>query len=276
MDPYLESHWRDVHASLVIYIRDALQDALPPELRARVEERVILETPEGLGNALFPDVRVFEHGPHNRGGTVSVTRLAGSEGVLIDIEEEPLTEGYIEIIDTSSGNKVVTIIEVLSPANKMPGDDREKYVRKQREIVRSETNLVEIDLLRCGRHVVAVPAAKIFPHQRTPYSVCVRRVTLRTKARVYFIPLWATLPTVMVPLRPTDADVPLDLQALIEQCYRRGRYEGNINYRLDPDPPLSGPEAEWTLELLRGKGLRPAEPPKRKGKRKPRRGSDGA
>ena len=28
MDPYLEAHWRDVHASLIIYARDALQGAL--------------------------------------------------------------------------------------------------------------------------------------------------------------------------------------------------------------------------------------------------------
>ena len=61
MDPYLEAHWRDVHASLVIYIRDALQDHLPPELRARVEERVVLERPEGIGNGLYPDVRVVEY-----------------------------------------------------------------------------------------------------------------------------------------------------------------------------------------------------------------------
>ena len=69
MDPYLESHWRDVHASLVIYIRDAIQDSLPSSLRARVEERVILEGPEGFGNSLYPDVRVVEGRPQNRGGT---------------------------------------------------------------------------------------------------------------------------------------------------------------------------------------------------------------
>jgi len=27
MDPYLESHWRDVHACLIVYVRDALQGA---------------------------------------------------------------------------------------------------------------------------------------------------------------------------------------------------------------------------------------------------------
>ena len=41
MDPYLEAHWRDVHAGLVIYARDALQGVLPGSLRARVEERML-------------------------------------------------------------------------------------------------------------------------------------------------------------------------------------------------------------------------------------------
>lgn len=62
MDPYLESHWRDVHASLIIYARDALPGVLPGSLRAGVEESVLLETPTGPGDhPLFPDVRVVEY-----------------------------------------------------------------------------------------------------------------------------------------------------------------------------------------------------------------------
>src|SRR5215207_6629613 len=62
MDPYLEAHWRDVHARLIIYARDALQGVLPGGLRARVEEGVLLETPQGIGDhPLFPDVRVVEY-----------------------------------------------------------------------------------------------------------------------------------------------------------------------------------------------------------------------
>src|SRR5262249_31049866 len=149
--------------------------------------------------------------------------------------------------------------------------DRKEYERKQGEIVQSNTNLVEIDLLRAGKHVAAVPRENIRPELRTPYLVCVRRVTVPTKAEVYPIPLSAKLPTVKIPLRPGDADVPLDLQALIEQCYRKGRYEVDLDYRHDPDPPLTGPDAAWVVELLRGKGLRPAEPPKKKRQRKPPR-----
>lgn len=276
MDPYLESHWRDVHHRLITYASDALQGALPPELRARVEERVVLATPEGWGSSMFPDVPVIEHRPQRRVGNVAVLQREATEPLLIDVARERLTEGFIEIIDVSSGNRVVTILEVLSPANKMPGDNLEEYLHKQREILQSDTNLVEIDLPRGGRHVAAVPLDNIPVPRRTHYMVCIRRPTLPTKAGVYLMPLAEPLPIIKVPLRPGDADVPLDLQALITECYRNGRYEGDVDYRRDPEPPLTGPAATWVDELLRSKGLRPAPSPKRKRKRRPPGASDGA
>ena len=214
-------------------------------------------------------MRVIEYRPQRQGGATAVVRSAGTAPILVEAEREPLTEGYVEIIDAGSGNRVVTIIEVLSPANKTPGAGRLEYQRKQREITRSETNLVEIDLLRAGRHVLAVPLENIPSGRRTPYMVCVRRATVRSTAEIYPAPLSEKLPTVKIPLRPGDADVSLDLQALIDQCYRKGRYEGDLDYRRDPEPPLLGPDAEWSVELLHRQGLRPAAPPKRKRKRKP-------
>lgn len=44
LDPYLEARWGDVHQSLITYTRDTLQPNLPEDLRARVEERVFVET----------------------------------------------------------------------------------------------------------------------------------------------------------------------------------------------------------------------------------------
>ena len=44
MDPYLERHWGDVHQALVTYIRDQLQPSLPDDLRARMQERVYIES----------------------------------------------------------------------------------------------------------------------------------------------------------------------------------------------------------------------------------------
>ena len=84
MDPYLEAHWRDIHAGLVIYARDALQRVLPGALRARVEESVLLETPEGIGDhPLFPDVRVVEYAAKRTPGWTPSSAVA--EPLLLNI-----------------------------------------------------------------------------------------------------------------------------------------------------------------------------------------------
>ena len=136
MDPYLEAHWRDVHAGLVIYARDALQGVLPGSLRARVEESVLLETPEGMGDhPLFPDVRVVEYSSKRDTEAPPSAGVAVAEPLLVDTERGPVVETFLEIIDRESGNRVVTVIEFLSPSNKSPGPNREQYLRKQREIL---------------------------------------------------------------------------------------------------------------------------------------------
>jgi hypothetical protein len=272
MDPYLESHWRDMHARLVIYASDALQGVLPAPLRARVEETVLLETPKGLGDhPLFPDVRVIEYTSKRGIGTRAKGGAAVAEPILIDTEPEPVTETFLEIIDRESGNRVVTVIGFLSPSNKSPGPNREQYLRKQREVCSSDANLVEIDLNRFGVHTLAFPLAHLKRQAHTAYMACVRRATRRGKAEVYPMPLWGPLPPVKIPLRPDDTDVPLNLQTLVDQCYRNGGYEGTLDYAADPDPPLLGPEQVWADALLHDKGLRArTKAPPRMGKRKSR------
>ncbi len=237
MDPYLEAHWRDVHASLIIYTRDALQGILPGSLRARVEESVLLETPKGLGDhPLFPDVRVVEY-TSKRGLTTSAAAgVAVAEPLLVETEDEPPTETYLEIIDRESGNRVVTVIELLSPSNKSPGPNREQYLRKQSKVCSSDANLVEIDLNRFGTHTLAFPIDHLKPGYRTAYMACVRRVTQRGIAEVYPMPLWERLPVVKIPLRPDDTDVPLDLQALSPAVLpqRRLRRHTELRRRLRP------------------------------------------
>jgi hypothetical protein len=272
MDPYLESHWRDVHTRLVTYASDALQGVLPRSLRARLEERVLLETPKGLGDhPLFPDVRVVEYTSKRHPETRPDSRIAVAEPLLVEAEPEPVTEPFLQIIDIESGNRVVTVIEFLSPSNKSPGPNRKQYLRKQREVCSSDANLVQIDLNRIGTHTLAFPLEHIKSQYHTTYMASVRRATRRGMAEVYLLPLWQRLSTMKIPLRPDDADVPLDLQALVEQCYRNGGYEGTVNYSVDPDPPLVGPDEEWADELLREKGMRTGKkPPRRTGKPKSR------
>jgi Protein of unknown function (DUF4058) len=275
MDPYLEDHWRDLHARLIIYICDALQEGLPTSLRARVEERFVLELPEGLfDEGRFPDVRVVEYRPDGARPR-QADGPAVAEPIVLEAETEPLTEPYIEIIDVGSGNKVVTVLEVLSPTNKTPGVGMIAYRREQREVCHSDTSLVEIDLLRGGQHVLAVLLNRIPAEHRTPYMACVRRAWVKGLAEVYPMPLSQPLPRIKVPLRESDTDAVLYLQPLLEQCYRRGGYDGTIDYKKDPGLAFSESEGRWADQLLREAGLRAAPPGKGKRRRPPKPPGDG-
>ena len=120
------------------------------------------------------------------------------------------------------------------------------YLRKRRELLRSDAHLMEIDLLRCGDRPPLerpVPAA--------PYYVTLSRAARRPYVEVWPIQLWEPLPTLPVPLREPDPDVLLDLGAVLAAVYQRGAYARLIDYQqAPPPPPLSDAEAAW---LAKGK-----------------------
>lgn len=255
MDPYLERHWGDVHHTLITYARDRLQRFLPSDLRARVEERVFVESPANGYRPIIRDVRVIERQRKKRKPASVTAGLAVAEPLIVQTELE-ITQGFIEIRDASSGHRVVTVIEVLSPANKVTGEGQDKYLQKRQELRAGRVSLVEIDLVRAGKRLLPVPLEMLPPSFRTTYQVWVRRGWELMKVEIYRVPLRERLPVIRIPLRQTDADVPLDLQALIDECYRNGGYEADIDYRADPYPPLDAKDARWANALLRKAGLR--------------------
>jgi hypothetical protein len=245
MDPYLEDHWRDVHARLIVYICDHLQDQLGGgKLRARVEERLVVEADDVAIRAINPVVRVFESARGDAGGGV-----ANAAPLIIPLPAEDQTETYIEIIERGTHDRLVTVIELTSPTNKLGADARRAYAIKRQEVRSAGANRVEIDLTRAGhRQLAAWPIPK---SHRTTFQACVTRAHDRSqpRAEVYRMPLEQPLPVIKVPLRPTDQDVTINLQALVDQAYRRGAYD-DIDYTRPPVPPLSRSDAAWAAELL--------------------------
>jgi hypothetical protein len=256
MDPYLECHWRDVHASLIIYARDQLQPQLPRKLCARVEERLIVEPEEGEGRSMYPDVRVVEQPSKEGGGTLLTAELAITEPVLVPYDSEQATETFLNIIEPGTTNRLVTVIEFLSASNKSPGESQDQYRQKQKELRASKVSLVEVDLLRTGKRVLSLPTSRMPKKLRTLYQVCVRRGWRPSPLEVYPVPLQRRLPIVRIPLRAKDEDVRLDLQALVDQAYDNGAYEGTIDYKEPPEPSLAGVDAVFAEELLRQAGKR--------------------
>ena len=134
MDPYLEQHWEDMHQSLAVYARDAIQPQLPDDLWARAEERVFVETDAERARQIIPDVHVSRvyPSPEPESGLLKESGVAVVEPIVFELHEPLVTEGYIEIRERSGG-KVITVIEFLSLANKCGGIGQEKYLEKQVE-----------------------------------------------------------------------------------------------------------------------------------------------
>ena len=250
MDPYLEKYWRDVHHSLCTYARDALQPQLGSALRARLEERLVVESTLRQDRSIYPDVKIVQR----RGMEVSEPEPGGGvaleEPLLLRVEDEPATEAFVTIIDTTTGGTLVTVIEFLSTSNKLPGEGQKQYRQKQRELKEAGVSLVEIDLLRSGDWVMQAPEHRVPPAYRTTYQVCVHRGWKDREYEIYRAPLRERLPSIKVPLREKDPDARLDLQALIDQAYRNGAYD-DINYAVPPEPPLETDDAQWARELPR-------------------------
>lgn len=249
MNPYLEARWGDVHARLVAYAADSLQETLPPDLRARMQERVFIEADGIAQRAFSPDVHVYE----GTRGSPAVAEVAGStaiaEPLVIHLPETELTEGYVEIIDARSGGRVITIIEFVSRSNKAFGPGRQLYEQKQSDARQSGANLVEVDLLRGGQPVTLAFPELVPPGKWATYHAAVWRAVRPLMLEYYPIGLRHRLPRIRIPLRAADPDVSLDLQELVNLSYRRGRYD-DIDYTRPPEPPLQGDDAQWANALL--------------------------
>lgn len=257
MDPYLERFWRDVHHAVVTYARDQLQSLLAPELRARMEERVFVTGDEGLIGHRVPDVYVVEYPPRGPAGGPALAVEERVEELVepftVPLPEVRLTEPYIEIIDASSGNRVVSVIEFLSPTNKLSGEGRGEYLRKRNECRQARVPLVEIDLTRQGPRKEVLPLRSIPARHQTTYLVCVQRYHPQHRLEYYPIPLASRLPAIRIPLRPHDRDVLLRLQPLVDQAYENGRYD-DLDYAKPLDPPLDADESAWFEQRLKTLG----------------------
>ncbi len=200
---------------------------------------------------IIPDVRVVDYG--GKGGGLATAPPATPQPIIVDAGDEYVTEGFVQVIDTRSGNKIITVIEFTSPANKVSPEGRKMYHQKSLELIGGGVSLVEVDLIRAGAWNLRAPLAKVEYKGRGLYNVCVTRGWRYKKPEIYPIQLKDRLPLIAIPLRQTDPDALLDLQVLIDQVYENGSYGYDVDYSKPPIPPLPELETKWTSEYLPSK-----------------------
>jgi hypothetical protein len=220
MDPYLEDEkvWPLFHHHLISCLYQVLLPGLVDRYRARVGERHYVTE-----QALFTSVLREEH-----------------------------QEEYIEIRQRSDG-RLVTLVEVVSPANKTTAAGRQAYLSKRAETQAAAANLVEIDLVLQGQPLLD------YSREGLPdwnYAVTVTRATQPDRHEIYTATLQKRLPRFRLPLAADDRDTVLDLQAAFSRCYDQANLASKLDYQRAPQTTLSEAERTWLAEYLKQQKLR--------------------
>jgi hypothetical protein len=220
MDPYLENEhlWPAFHHQLVSSLYHVLLPGLVDRYRARVGHRqYVTETP------LFTSVLRETH-----------------------------QEEYIEIRQRNDG-RLVTLIDVVSPTNKLTAVGRQAYLDKRREGRNAQASLVEVDLVLQGQPLLE------YSREGLPdwnYAVTVTRSTQPDRFEIYTATLQKRLPRFRMPLATDDRDTVVDLHTAFVRGYEQGDFGKKIDYRRDPTVPLSDDDREWIAAHLKQQKLR--------------------
>ena len=255
MDPFIEGQlWDDFHHAFIEGIREALMPKVRPKYLVMVERRVYLERTVSDHQPLSttpirPDVTIAKE-RESVGVAVAVAEKVGVEVtaktfvVPLPIPER-VEEPFITIRDRES-REVVTVIEVLSPANKRANSDgRREYLQKREAILMSGVHLVELDLLRGGERM---PTREPLP--AADYYALIAHAQRRPHALGFAWTLRDSLPTIPIPLKEGDPEVALDLQGVFATVYDRAGYDYMLDYGREVEPPLSEEEKAWVKQVL--------------------------
>ena len=149
-------------------------------------------------------------------------------------------------VRTREDERVVAVIELLSPANEDEEAARLQFLAKRDKLRYAGVHFLQIDLLRGGRRLLPKGADPGGRH----YNALLARGG-EAEADLWYWGLRDRLPTLPVPLESPDPDAALDLQAVFDRVYDASGYGPRL-YRLDPEPPLAGDDAEWAAGLVAG------------------------
>jgi hypothetical protein len=243
MDPYLEQDdvWHDFHERLVPLIAERIGAQIRPDYFVKIDEHVYIHELPG------DERRFLGRGDVTVGPTSKSGGKAATTGILqppwefqfpaVDVE----SHSYLKIRDRRN-RQLITVIELLSPANKQCGPDRDLYLGERWNSL-AKVSFVEINLLRGGERMPFVDLPE------NHYYVMIKRAERWPRGGIWPINLREQLPIIGIPLRAPDADAKLDLQEVLNHVHDAAGYRDYI-YEGAPNPPLSSEDAAWARTCL--------------------------
>ncbi len=253
MDPYLEAEpfWSDFTISFIRSLANVMLPSLLPRYDVLVEEYIYVAHEEIRLHHVRPDATITAGAPwtSSGGSAIATTDIATEELDYPDFE--PMTQRHLKVIHRPT-RRVVTVIEMLSPTNKQPGDDgMNAYLERRSEYLASMCNLVEIDLLRGGERL---PMTGRLPPG--DYYVYVGRShRRRPRCQIIGWPWRRALPPVAIPLLPEDKELMVNLQDVFQIAYDQSFYDKRLPYDEPLIPPLDPDGEAWAKQRLAERGL---------------------
>ncbi|MCI0397323.1 MAG: DUF4058 family protein [Chloroflexi bacterium] len=244
MDPYLEhpALWPDVHNRLIAAIADVLSPLVAPNYYVGLERRTYLLKPDDVVFIGRPDVAIISgHEPER----LSRRPLAEAGVLTVDVPmNDEVGEYFLEVHEVTTG-RLVTILELLSPVNKLHPEGRREYEEKRGQVFKARTNLVEVDLLRAGE-----PMAVVGRPVASDYRILVSRGSQRPRAQLYAFNLRQPIPDFPLPLLPGDEEPIVGLNEIVNELYSRARFDLRLDYKRPPVPPLRQEDVAWAQALV--------------------------
>ncbi|HZU37630.1 MAG TPA: DUF4058 family protein [Gemmataceae bacterium] len=201
MNPYLEASglWRAFHHCLIVALGDVLRTGLGEQYGCRVGQRRYM-----------------------------VADLPGQA------TKQQTQEEYLEILDHQK-DRVVTLVDVVSPANKVTPSGRQAYLETRQTARDHSANMVEIDLVLQGQPMLR------YTRQGLPdwdYAVTVTRYTQPERYEIYTTTLQKRLPRFRLPLANDNRDIVIDLNNVFSRAFEGGAFASKIDYKGDPPPEV--------------------------------------
>ena len=259
LDPFIEAQdrWHSFHTAFIAACCESLNERLPENYYATVEERVLLDASDPLApdarkifHRLGPDTAIQQSSAESRGaiaedegGNVAALMPRTLPQSIVTLDQP--TQKLVEVRGLPN-HELVTTIELLSPSNKRAGDDRTAYLAKRVDLLRHGINIVDIDLLLNGQRLPLLA-----PLPPGDFHAFVTRAMSHRDCLVYSWSVRETLPTIKIPLKESKSAVTLNLQALFTRVYDRNRYPLQLRYDRPIPSGLSESDREWAASLLK-------------------------
>jgi hypothetical protein len=174
--------------------------------------------------------------------------------LFTSVIREQHAEEYIEI-RSRGDSRLVTLIDVVSPANKTTTAGRDTYLAVRRQAELQKASAVEIDLVTQGSPTLEFDRSGLPAYDQ---CIIVTRGSAPGRYEVYTSTFQKRLPKFKVPLAADDRDAMLDLQDVFRRAYDQGNFARQIDYTAPPprDINLSHDTRSWLESLLQQQKFR--------------------